>query len=330
MIPDAKPYQNILVAGATGFVGRALVPALLEHGYKVRACARHVDDQPRRANVEHVRCDLLEPATLPAALASIDAAYYLVHNLGAREDFRDLDRRAASAFADAAAAAGLRRIVYLGGVAPRGMPSEHLASRLEVGEILRAGRVPTVELRAAMIVGEGSASWQIVRDLALRLPAMVLPAWLSSRLSPIALEDTVHALIDALSIPLEHSTYFDIPGPETITAKEILLRIAALEGRRVPAISLPWLTPRLSALWLRLVTRADFGLARELVFGLTEDLLPEDRRYWELTSYRPRMSFDDAARAALESERRHRERASRIGRFEEALVRHASPRLRSR
>jgi uncharacterized protein YbjT (DUF2867 family) len=325
---ERPPYRRILVAGATGFVGRALVPALLTQGYQVRACARRIKDEPRRADLEYVPCDLLDEKKLPSTLADMDAAYYLVHSLGGSANFRELDRRAAAAFAEAAAAAGLRRIVYLGGVMPRGTASEHLASRMEVGRILRAGRVPAVELRAAMIVGVGSASWQIVRDLALRLPVMVLPGWLDSRLSPIALEDVVQALVEALAIPLPESVHHDIPGPDVLTAREILDRIAALEGRRILAVSLPWLTPRLSALWLRLVTRADFALARELVLGLTEDLLPEDRRYWELTHYEPKLSFDAAARKALDDERRQRREAGRFGRLEESFVRRVGPRLR--
>lgn len=321
---EPSSYQKILVAGATGFVGRALVPALLDRGYSVRACARGAGSDFRHPNLDYVSCDLRDERALPPVCAGIDAAYYLVHSLGGKR-FRELDRQAASTFAEVVATAGLRRIVYLGGVAPRVHHSEHLASRLEVGSILRAGKVPTLELRAGMIVGSGSASWQIVRDLALRLPAMVLPGWLDSRLRPIALDDVVHALVDALRVPLAQSAYYDIAGPDTLTAKEILERIAALEGRRLPSISLPWLTPRLSALWLRLVTRANFSLARELVFGLTEDLLPEDERYWELTRYRPAVSFDAAARAALDADDRL---TPRLGTFEEALVRRLSPRLR--
>jgi uncharacterized protein YbjT (DUF2867 family) len=250
-----------------------------------------------------------------------------VHSLGQGRSFQEADRRAARHFASAAARAGVRRIVYLGGVAPRGRPSAHLASRLEVGRILREAAVPAVELRAAMIVGVGSASWRIVRDLALRLPAMVLPAWLTSRLRPIALEDVIHALCDALDIRLDESVHYDIPGPDTLSGKEILERIAALEGRKLPSFSLPWLTPRLSVLWLRLVTRADFELARQLVFGLTEDLLPEDDRYWELTNYRPALPFDVAVRAALEQERRSSQREEWPARLEEALVRRFGPRL---
>jgi uncharacterized protein YbjT (DUF2867 family) len=322
-MPPSPP--KIAVIGATGFIGRALIPALLARGYDVRACARRVPD-PAPLGPEHVACDVLDPSTLPRALAGVDTAYYLVHSLGA-EDFRALDRRAASAFAEAAASAGVQRIIYLGGVAPRGHASEHLASRLEVGEILRGGRVPTLELRAAMIVGHGSASWQIVRDLTLRLPAMVMPSWLTSRLCPIALDDVIRALIDGLHVPLPASRWYDIPGPDTLTGREILERVAALEGRSLPAVVLPWLTPTLSALWLRLVTRADYGIARELVLGLSEDLLPLDDSYWELTGRPPLSSFDEAARRALAEERRG-VAATWLGSLEERVVHRLSPRLR--
>ena len=317
--------RRVLVAGATGFVGRALVPALVERGHLVRACARRVVGREPTERLEYVRCDLLDPGSMPRVLEGVDAAYYLVHSLGSH-DFRELDRRAARTFAKAAEQAGVQRIVYLGGVAPKGEPSEHLASRMEVGRILREGAVPTLELRAAMIVGPGSASWQIVRDLALRLPAMVFPSWLSSRLSPIALDDVVQALADALQIELAHSAIYDLPGPELLTGKEILERVAALQGRRLPSVSLPWLTPRLSSLWLKLVTRADFQIARELVDGLTGDLVPEGGAYWDLTGHPPRRSFEQAAREAIAHEGRTGQRLSSI---EEQLVRRFAPRLRT-
>jgi uncharacterized protein YbjT (DUF2867 family) len=323
MLPS--PHR-IAVAGATGFIGRTLIPALLARGHDVRACARHVPE-PAPIGPRYVVCDLLDPATLPGALAGVDTAYYLVHSLGRARDFRELDRRAASAFAASASDAGVQRIIYLGGVAPRRQASEHLASRLEVGQILRDGRVPALELRAAMIVGRGSASWQIVRDLALRLPVMVMPPWLTSRLCPIALADAIRALIDGLEVPLPASRCYDIPGPDTLTGREILEHVVALQGRSLPSIELPWLTPMISALWLRLVTRADYSVARELVLGLSEDLLPLDDDYWELTGRPPLLSFDEAARQALEEERRGAA-ATWLGRLEERVIHRISPRLR--
>jgi uncharacterized protein YbjT (DUF2867 family) len=316
--------KKVLVAGASGFIGRALVPALLARGHDVRAAARHV---PAGAPPEPawVACDLLRPETLPAALHGVGCAYYLVHSLGsAAGDFGQRDRAAASAFVEAAARARLERIVYLGGVAPAGRPSAHLASRLEVGEILRAGPVPALELRASMVIGAGSASWQIVRDLAVRLPAMVLPAWLRSRSRPVALGDVIDALCDALDVPLPSSDWYDLPGPDTLSGEEILRRVVVLEGRRLPALSVPVLTPRLSAMWLKLVTRANYEVARELVLGLESDLLPRDERWWELTRHAASVSFDEAARRALAAEAKTGERGWRV---EEAFVRRFGPRL---
>lgn len=313
----------VLVLGATGFVGRALVPALVAEGERVRAASRAPGAGRAQPGVEWIRCDVTIPATLPAALEGIETAYYLVHSMGrsGERDFRTAERDAAKAFADAAAASGVRRIVYLGGVAPQGRPSEHLASRLEVGEILRAGVVPTIELRASMIIGAGSTSWQIVRDLARRLPFMVLPRWLASRSRPVALEDVIVALVAARRVPLERSAWFDLPGPETLSAREILFRVAALDRRHIPAVQVPVLTPRLSAMWLALVTSADYPLARELVLGLTTDLLPRDERYWDLVGHPRLRSFDEAARAALTSERPAAGMRGRVARTEESLIR---------
>ena len=290
-----------LVTGASGFIGRALVPALRERGWRVVATSRR-----SRSDADGVQwrvCDLLDPASLPEAFRGARVAYFLVHSMGGdRSSFRDLERRTAQAFVVAAANAGVERIVYLGGPAPPGVPSEHLRSRLEVGEILRAGPVPVVELRASMVIGNGSASWQIVRDLAVRLPVMVLPKWLSSRTRPVALADVVQALVSAADLPLSHSDWFDIPGPETMNGQQILERIAALRGRHFLALKVPFLSPRLSALWLRLITRTDFALARELVLGLQADLLPKDERFWSLIGHTQLLSFDAAARAALANE----------------------------
>jgi uncharacterized protein YbjT (DUF2867 family) len=294
---------SVLVTGATGFIGSALLVELARRGQHVVAVTRRSTKPTATNGVEWRACDLLEPSTVDAAFAGIRVAYYLVHSMGTgASEFGELERRAAQAFVQAAARAGVKRIVYLGGPAPPGPPSEHLRSRLAVGEILRAGPVPAVELRASMVIGRGSASWQIVRDLAVRLPVMVLPRWLSSRTRPVALADVVAALSAAADIPLEHSEWFDVPGPEVLSGQQILERIARLRGRRFLALKVPFLTPQLSALWLRLITRTDFALARELVLGLKEDLLPRDTRFWGLIGHTDLVSFDDAARDALASE----------------------------
>ena len=296
------PTECALVTGATGFVGRALTPALVARGYRVVAASRH-PGRNVEPDIEWRTCDLLREESLDAAFQGVNVAYYLVHSMGGGgQDFRELERRSARSFVAAAARAGVRRIVYLGGPAPSGRPSEHLQSRLEVGEILRSGAVPAVELRASMVIGHGSASWQIVRDLAMRLPVMLLPKWLGSRTRPVALADVVRALVAAADLPLTRSEWFDVPGPEVLNGRQILERIAAVGGRHFVGIDVPLLTPRLSALWLRLVTRTNFKLARELVVGLEEDLLPRDDRYWSLIGHTTLVSFDDAARRALASE----------------------------
>lgn len=287
------------VLGATGFVGRALVSALSAAGEPVRAASRR--GKRSSDSVDWVSCDLERAETLGPVLEGCDAVYYLVHSLG-RANFRETDRRCAHNVAEVAAAAGCQRIIYLGGVSPRGRASEHLASRLEVGEILRAGGVRTVELRASMIIGNGSASWRILRDLAVRLPFMVFPRWLDSKTCPIALPDVITALLDARDVPLTESAWFDIPGPEALSAREMLEAVADLDGRRIPSIRVPVLTPALSAMWLRIVSGAEYAVARELVLGLTEDLLPQ-RSFWEIAPHVPSLSFRAAAANALMSEK---------------------------
>ncbi len=321
--------QRILVTGATGFVGRALIPALLAEGYTLRATSRRPAAGRPIDRLEWVTCDVSRRADLDRAMEGIDAVFFLVHAMGGgAHDYADTERRTAVEVREAAARAGVKRLVYLGGVAPAGEASEHLKSRLAVGELLRAGPVPTVELRASMIVGAGSASWQIVRDLAMRLPAMLLPSWTASRTCPIALEDVVVALVRALELPLPKSAWYDLPGPEVVSGRQILSTIAALRGRRVPSVPVPFLSVSLSSWWLKLVTRADFSLARELVLGFKGDLLPTDARYWAEIDYEPKWRFEDAARKALASERFEFGLRAVAGTLEEAVVQLVSPKLR--
>ncbi len=323
----ARP-QQILVTGATGFIGRSLIAPLRAEGHLVRATTRDLARAAGREEIAWVKANLDVPEEVEAALEGIDAAYYLVHGMGGgRHGFREADRRAAEIFAAAAARAGVRRIIYLGGVAPSGEPSEHLASRLEVGRVLRSGQVPTLELRASLIIGVGSASWQIVRDLALRLPALVLPKWTESRTSPIALEDVLIGLVRALALEPPQSAWFDLPGPEVLNGREMLLKIAELRGRYVPALRVPVLSPSLSSWWLKLVTRADFSLARELVLGFSCDLLPADDRYWGLIGHRPSHTFGAAARRALDSEPPPEGLSGIGGQLVEALIQSFGERL---
>jgi uncharacterized protein YbjT (DUF2867 family) len=317
--------QRVLLTGATGFIGRNLHGPLVEAGHEVR-CLTRKPGEARRLWPDRlwVGGDIGEPASLPSALEGCDIAYYLVHGMGSHgPGWAEAELRWAGNFARAAGLAGVRRIIYLGGVAPQGAPSEHLLSRLNTGEALRAGPVPTLELRAGMIIGVGSASWTIVRDLAARLPAMVLPAWLSYRNEPVALEDVLAALLAGAHFGLPESTWWDIPGPEALSGRELLLRLAAVMGRKPLLLKIPLITPRLSSHWIRLVTRADYAVARELVEGLTSDLLATRPGYWEAAGLPPPVGLEEAARRALAAEAGT---LSRAGRVAETLAGWLTPR----
>ncbi|MFZ1377607.1 MAG: NAD(P)H-binding protein [Geothrix sp.] len=317
--------QRVLLTGATGFIGRNLHGLLLEAGLEVRCLTRKPEEAYR---LWPDRCwvggDLGAPESLAAALEDCDIAYYLVHGMGShRPGWAEEELRWAGNFARAAELAGVGRIIYLGGVAPQGPPSEHLLSRLNTGAVLRAGAVPTLELRAGMIIGAGSASWTIVRDLAARLPAMVLPAWLSHKSEPVALADVLAALQAGAHLELTESTWWDIPGPEALSGREILLRLAAVMGRRPVLLKIPFITPRLSSHWIRLVTRADYAVARELVEGLTSDLIASRPGYWDAAGLPPPIGLEEAAIRALAAEAGT---ISRAGRFAENMAGWLTPR----
>ena len=300
--------RTVLLTGATGFVGRAAFAALERAGWRVRCAtrdaARAAASWPAR---DWITLDVADAESTARALDGCEAALYLVHGMSSHgDDFRRAERRQAENFAKAAERVPLRRIVYLGGVvAPDAEASEHLRSRQEVGEALRAGRVSTVELRASMIIGHGSLSWLIVRDLAARLPVMVLPRWLQSRTQPVAIADVTTALVRSLDLAIHGSEWFDVPGPETLSGREILERTAAALGARKPImIEVPFLSPQLSSHWVRFVTRAEWSVAREVVVGLKTDLLAHDDRFWGLIKHTKLLTFDEAARLAIEDEHR--------------------------
>lgn len=295
---------RLLLTGASGFVGSHVLPSLLAAGWQVRCLTRDLAKARRNApTLDWVAGDVADEATLTRALAGSDAAMYLVHGMGEGGDYREKEVSGARNFARAAERGGVGRIVYLGGVAPVRGGSEHLRSRLDVGDALREGPVPVLELRASMIVGHGSLSWLIVRDLAARLPLMVLPTWMESRTEPVAIADVVLALTRALTLPLDGSDSFDLPGPEALSGKEIVARTAQVMGLSPPhSLEVPLLTPRLSSLWVRFVTRAKWSVAREIVVGLTQDLLARDDRFWHLIDHPHRQTMIEAARSALRDE----------------------------
>lgn len=297
--------RTVLVAGATGFVGKRLLPELARAKFSVIGTSRHPDEARLRfPGVEFRQMDVTDPVSTSQAMQGCDAAVYLVHSMAGGKDYAHVEEQSATAFRDAAARAKLSRIVYLGGIRPRGSVSRHLTSRLRTGEILRSGSVPTIELQATMIIGGGGESWRMVRDLAARLPFMVLPRWLDSLSEPVAIDDVLHAIVHSLKIPVDASRTFTLPGPEQLPAREILRRTARLLGSDPRMLRVPFVTPRLSSYWIRLVTRADRHVAAELVEGLRSDIVSSDDGFWKLLPEYQRIPFDEAARRALGEEDR--------------------------
>ncbi|WP_431928066.1 SDR family oxidoreductase [Micromonospora wenchangensis] len=298
--------MRCLVTGATGYIGGRLAPRLLAEGHQVRCLARkagRLRDVPWAAQAEIAEGDLRRPETLPAAFADVDVAYYLVHSLG-QADFEAADREAATNFAEAAAAAGVRRIVYLGGPEPAagGSTSPHLRSRAEVARILLAGEVPTAVLRAAVIIGSGSASFEMLRYLTERLPAMVTPRWVRNRIQPIAVRDVLRYLVGCAGLPPEVDRAFDIAGPDVLTFREMMQRYARVAGlRRRIIVPVRPLTPALSAHWVGLITPVPNAIARPLVESLIHEAVAHehDIARWLPDPPGGLTGFDDAVALAL-------------------------------
>jgi len=268
-----------VVAGSTGYIGGLLCHRLCEDGQEVRALARHPEraDDLREAGCEVVQADVLEPETLGPALEGVDVAYYLVHSMGRGSDgdFAARDHEGAENFAAAAAAAGVRRIVYLGGL---GEGSKHLDSRHATAETLREGSVPVTYFRAAAVIGAGSESFRTVFYLVRRLPVMVTPRWVTTRTQPIAAGDVVAYLAAASDLGLPADREIQIGGPDVTTYGGMIDELARALGRRAPLrITVPVLTPRLSSLWIGLVTPVDAGVARPLIEGLSTETVVGDR-----------------------------------------------------
>ncbi|MFL6017899.1 MAG: NAD(P)H-binding protein [Gaiellaceae bacterium] len=286
------------VLGATGFVGSALVPALAEHADVVAVSRRGDATTNGDRTVEAVAADVSDATSLRAALEGVDVAYYLVHSLGSN-DYAYRDRRAAENVAREAERAGVQQIVYLGGLGDdRSDLSEHLRSRADTAAALAAGSVPLTTLRAAVVVGRGSAGFETIVALVDRLPAMVAPKWISSPTQPIALADIVRYLAGVAGRPDAIGASFDVGGPEVLTYKQMIERIARLRGRRPIIVEVPILSPRLSSYWLHLVTPVRAGVARPLVEGLRNATIAQDERIRELFPF-PLTPFDEAAREAL-------------------------------
>ena len=300
----------MLVAGASGFVGRRLCPALAEAGHDVVAMTRHPESY---AGVgEAVFGDVHDAGTLADALAGCEAAYYLVHSLASAE-FERLDAEAAAAFGAAAAAAGVRRIVYLGGLGKDDDElSPHLRSRREVEQLLGSGGVPVTTLRAGIVIGHGGLSWEMTRQLVERLPFMVTPRWVSTRTQPIAVSDVVRYLVQVLGVPETAGRPFEVGGPEVLRYSDMMRRVAAVEERPLLIFPVPLLSPRLSSHWLSLITDIDTKAGRSLVDSMVNEVVVDDDSLHRLIPF-DRRDFDDAVQDALAEREASQDRPS--GRF---------------
>jgi uncharacterized protein YbjT (DUF2867 family) len=297
---------NILVLGASGYIGTHLVPELLLAGHRVRAVARHPDILRGRdwPGVECTKADALVPETLDKALQGMDIAYYLVHSMAAGKHFDQLDNQAATNFAAAAARSGLKRIIYLGGPVPEEPASKHIQSRKQTGDLLRQGPVPVTEIRAGMIIGPGSAAWEIIRDLVNHLPVMVTPRWVLSRSQPIALPNLLGYLVGVARLPETAGLIYDAPGPETLTYENMMRQYGNLVDKHPWIFRVPLLTPRLSSYWLRLVTSVPVNIARALIEGMEHDFVSNDTTLAGLIPQHL-LNFRESAKAALIADREH-------------------------
>jgi uncharacterized protein YbjT (DUF2867 family) len=286
---------RILVTGATGFVGGHVTAALDAAGHDVSAMTRR-PEQYRGAG-DAVPGDIADATGLRSVLDGHDVAFYLVHSL-AHTDFAERDRAGARVFGEAAAAAGVSQVVYLGGLGEDDDAlSPHLRSRREVERIL-FDTVPTTALRAGIVIGDGSISWEILRQLVERLPAMLTPRWVQTRTQPIALADAVRYLVGVAGLDAAIGEIYEIGGPQALNYRDMLMTVAQMTGRRRVIVPVPVLTPRLSSEWLRLVTDVDLTTAATLVDSMTNEVVVRDHRIEQLVDHQP-MDFTDAAAAAL-------------------------------
>jgi uncharacterized protein YbjT (DUF2867 family) len=298
--------MRILVVGASGYIGGRLVPLLADRGHEMVLMAR--DPRPLVARFPDARVvagDLLDPASLERAVAGIDVAYYLAHSMRAGEHgFAERDRRSARDFAEAAQRAGVQRIVYLGGLGDDAAGlSEHLASRHEVGAELAAHGVPVTELRAAVVIGSGSASFEILRHLTERLPVMITPRWVDTRCQPIGIRDVLDSLVAVLDHP-EVGGIVEIGGPDVLSYGEMMLTYARLRGLRRLMIPVPVLTPRLSSYWVGLVSPIPSGIARPLIEGLRNEVVVRDPGPARALALHP-VPYEEALRRAIDRTDRH-------------------------
>jgi uncharacterized protein YbjT (DUF2867 family) len=297
--------QSVLLTGATGYVGGQLLPLLEAGGHRVRCLTRrpHVLESRGAQTTTVVQGDLREPSDVATAVRGVDTVYYLAHALGTARGFAEEEARAASVFTDAARAAGVSRVIYLGGLGSEAVLSPHLASRQRVGEILRRSGVPTIEFRASIIIGSGSLSFEMIRALVERLPVMVAPRWVAQLAQPIGIDDVLAYLLAALDAPQDVDGVVEIGGPDRVSYGWLLREYARQRRLRRVVVPVPVLTPRLSSLWLGLVTPVHARVGRKLVDSLRHDTVVTDNRASKLFPVRPRGAADAIARVLAEEDR---------------------------
>ncbi len=295
-----------VVIGASGYIGTNLVPRLAAQGWDVRATSRNPEVLAARDwdRVELVEADILDAPSLERALHGAHVAFYLVHCMAAGGDFAALERQGARNLVAAANAASLQRLVYLGGLTPENPESQHLKARVETGEILRSADCDVVEIRAGMIVGAGSAAWEVIRDLVNHLPLMITPRWVRSRSAPIALDNLLAYLVGVAELRIQGNPIYEVAGPEVISYEDMMLTYGDLIGKRPIIIDVPLLTPKLSSYWLRLITSVPTNIAAALIEGLAHDFVAHDAPIRQLLPQRL-LTFRESAKAALAAEKAH-------------------------
>jgi len=291
--------KKVLITGATGFIGRRLTRVLLDRGCDVRCMARS-GSAVIAEDAEVLQADMLDRESLRPVMAGVDTAFYLVHSMGGgRSGFERRDREAAGNFVRAAEKSGVRRVIYLGGLGETGDNlSEHLKSRMEVADILRSGSFATTFLRAAVIVGAGGASFELVRGLVERLPVMITPRWVSTRCQPIAVDDVISYLAGCQADERTIGRTFDIGGPEILTYREMMEHFARLDGKRLWIVPVPVLTPRLSSYWVALFSTVPPSVSMPLIEGLSNEVICREHSIRELIPLQL-MPYDEAVRRAL-------------------------------
>lgn len=299
-----KTDKHVLVTGATGYIGGRLVPDLLERGYSVRVLVRdpaRLQGRSWSEQVEIVQGDVLKPESLPAAMQDVESAYYLIHSMTGSEDFHRRDLTAARNFSQAAKAANVERIIYLGGLGdPAADLSEHLRSRQETGEALMEAGVPVIEFRAAIIVGAGSISFEMIRYLTERVPVMICPRWVFTRVQPIAITDVLAYLTGAMDLSINQSQIIEIGGADVFTYGDMMEGYAKVRGLKRVLVPVPVLTPRLSSYWVHWVTPVSAEITRPLVEGLRNEVIVRDEKAKELFPDIQTIDYPTAVKKALE------------------------------